>query len=177
MAKRFGRNQRRQMREQIADLDHKLAAQREATRRVANDAEALRHRLTDWAKEILHLMGSDSAFNEQLRRVRNVGGMDPLMLSPVHASTIAMRDQPPQWERVSDVITACLMRCRLKSDDLRGQIALEISDHMGQLAAYALPEARRRNWSPRDIRYMAELIAQELAAYLLASDAPERQRA
>ena len=158
MAKRFGRNQRRHMREEIAKKDQMLATSR-------SEAAALRHRLTEWSTEILHLLGSDSAFNEQLRRIRNEGLLDRLQLSPIPAP-VFMRDRAPQWERVSDVITACIMRCQIRSDDLRGQIAVEIGDHMGQLVAYAISEDRRQAWTPRDIRYMAEMIANEMANHL-----------
>lgn len=177
MARRFGRNQRRQMRAEIAALELNLDQQRAATRRELENAATLRGRLTDWAEEILYLMGSDSAFNEQLRRIRNPGAIDRLMLSPVRSMPIAMRDEPPAWERVSDVITACIMRCQLKADDLSGTIAVEIGDHMGPLVAYALPEERRRNWSPRDIRRIAELVANEMAAYLLTSQEKQRRSA
>lgn len=165
MAKRFGRNQRRHLREEIATKNELLseALNRSAAR--GREAAELRNRLTRWAEEILHLMGEDSAFNEQLRRVRSNGMLDRLMLSPVPAP-ISMRDRAPRWEQVSSVIEACILRCNIKSDDLRGHVAVEIGDHMGSLAGYAMSRDRREAWTPRDIHYVAELIANQMAKVL-----------
>jgi len=165
MAKRFGRNQRRAMREKLATKDEMLTEALNRSGERQREIQQLRARLTDWATEILYLMGSDSAFNEQLRRIATAGSFDRLHLSPVPAP-ITSRDEKPQWERVSDVITACILRCQIKSDDLRGQIAVEIGDHMGPLVAYGLPIERRLAWSPRDTRYIAELIANKMASHL-----------
>lgn len=174
MARRFGRNQRRHMREEIIRRDEAIAAKNEQLSEALNrsaergrEAAELRQRLEDWATEILHLMGRDHAFNEQLARYRSEGLMDRLRLQPVMRPNIAPRGStPPQWEKVSSVIEACIMRCRISGDHLSGMIAVEIGDHMGALVGYGLPTERRKSWTPRDIRKVAELIANKMAQHL-----------
>lgn len=176
MSKRFGRNQKRRLREEIAAKNEMLSEALNRSAERAADARYLRQRLEEWATEILHLMGPDSAFNEKLTRYRTEGLMDRLRLNPVRAP-ITMRDSAPRWEKVSDVIEACILRCQIKSDDLHGMIAVEIGDHMGSLVGYGLPEDRRKAWTPRDINTIANLIANEMAVHLIKQGQPERKRA
>lgn len=167
MARRFGRNQRRQMQERIVNL---LAAQAEVhdyLREARDEARELRQRLEKWASEILHLMGPDHAFNEQLRRYRTANEFESrLHLRPVMRPAAFRSSEPVQVERVRDVIEACIMRCHIKSDDLGAMIAVEIGDHMGTLVGYGLPRDRRERWTPRDINYIATLIANKMADHL-----------
>lgn len=176
MAKRFGRNQRRQMREEIAKAQraHEYATNR--YRDAERERARLEERLARWATEILHLLGRDSAFNEQLTRYRTAGHMPTLKLLPIRNAPVApLPGDVPRYERISDVIEACIMRCRIKSNDLERMIAVEIGDHMGTLVAYGVPEERRRKWSPRDIEMIGQLIANEMAQHLAADN--QRKRA
>lgn len=174
MAKRFGRNQRRHMREEIAAKNEMLTEALNRSRERGREAAELRQRLENWATEILHLMGPDHAFNEQLQRYRSRGDMESrLRLQPVMHPQPIKSSEPVHYERVQDVIEACIMRCRIKSNDLGGMIAVEIGDHMGALVGYGLPRDRRERWTPRDITYIATLIANKMADHL----ASEQNRA
>lgn len=69
MAKRFGRNQRRKMRNQIAARDaiiealkQTLAEQVERTAKARAELTALEASMVDWADRIVALLGPDSAF-------------------------------------------------------------------------------------------------------------------
>ncbi len=73
MARRFGRNQRRQMRQQVQRLEHDLHVTGDRYRRVAADRRDLEVRMRDWADRMLSCLGEESVFHEQLAvRLGNV---------------------------------------------------------------------------------------------------------
>ncbi len=169
MARRFGRNQRRQMREQIATAQRAHAYATDRYREAEKTANQLRDRLERWAEEIRHIMGDDSAFNEQLRviRMRRENMHDTLRLSPIRALPGLSSKEPPVYDTVGDIINVAIFRCM--TGDLGRHIELKIVGPDGALVGYGLSKDLERRWSPRTIRYVADMIALEMARHLLVS--------
>lgn len=178
MSKRFGRNQRRHMRERIANL---LAAQAEAhdhLRKARDEASELRSRLHRWAEDVAQLMGPDSAFNEQVRRmavedVRSFGGR--LRLSPVDLMQIVPRSAPVPVTSVVTIIEALIWRLHLSRDEFRPMVRIELENRYAEPVGYALAEDHR--WTERDVRYLAERIAREMTDLLNGAIDKRKRRA
>ena len=165
MAKRFGRNQRRKMRQQIETLEVEKAHVEKIYGQARDRAWQLEQRLYDWAREIRHLLGDNSAFNEQLRRYRMDPWQDTLMLQPVISLDIhQMKDSAPQIDSVPAIIEALIFRARSKN--FENIISIEIVGPDGTLVGYGLTKDRCRDWSPRTIEATARMIAIEMARYL-----------
>ena len=173
MARRFGRNQRRQLREQLAKAERAHAYATDRYRTAEREQGRLRQRLEDWAQEIRHIMGADSAFNEHLAARRQHYPESSLRLRPIMSLPIGPRDAAPVWDRVEDVIEVGIFRCMGR--DLGQHIALEIVGPDGALVAYGLSKDMERRWSPRSIRYFADMIATEMARHLVIEDERAKQ--
>ena len=174
MSKRFGRNQRRKLREEIATKNEMLSEALNRSRARKIEADELRSRLHTWAEDVAQLMGPDSAFNEQVRRmgvedVHSFGGrlqLAPIRLSPV-APTFA-----GQMTSVETVINALIWRLHLSRDEFRHLIRIELENRYAEPVGYALlPD---HIWTQRDIDYLAQGIARKMVAHL--NIPKERQR-
>lgn len=175
MAKRFGRNQRRHMREEIATKNELLseALNRSAAR--GREAAELRSRLERWAGDVMRLMGDDSAFNERVKRMSIDDGYaagGQLRLSPTYdLGPIGPRDAPPLM--VQTVITALIWRLHMSRDEFRPMIRIELENRFREPVGYALAEDHR--WTERDIEYLSRRIATEMATLLNSVDKPRRR--
>lgn len=175
MAKRFGRNQRRHMREEIATKNELLseALNRSAAR--GREANELRGRLETWARDVMHLMGDDSAFNERVKRMAvddRYADMGRLQLSPIYdLGPIGPRDAPPLM--VQTIITALIWRLHMSRDEFRPMIRIELENRFKEPVGYALAEDHR--WTERDIEYLSRRIATGMATLLNSVDKPRRR--
>lgn len=178
MSKRFGRNQRRKLREEVANLTASRDLHVQRTVRAQAETRELALRLSTWAEDIAHMLGRESAFNEQVMRqqvrdVRSFGGalrmMPPVrLLAPTRGP-----EEPPQFASVENVIEAAIYLARIDgppADRMRRQLRIVLESRNGDVA-YAMSDDRHRRWSPRDVRYMAEMIALEMARHLVAEGA------
>ena len=177
MARRFGRNQRRHMREEIATKNEMLSEALNRSRERKLEADELRSRLHRWAEDVAQLMGPDSAFNEQVRRmavedVRSFGGR--LRLNPVDLTRIVPRSAPVPMTSVETIISALIWRLHLSRDEFRPMIRVELENRYAEPVGYALAEEHR--WTERDVRYLAERIAREMTDLLNAGVDKRRKR-
>ncbi len=173
MAKRFGRNQRRHMREEIARLDraHRYAVDR--YEQAERDAGVLRSRLERWATDIRHLLGDESAFNETVRRievdnVRDYGGGLRLAPQSPTVAPVRTRGEMPFYGSVSTVIEAALYVANVSVDireRMSQQVRIRLTGRNGDVA-YAMNSERHHAWSPRDVDEIGRMIAHEMAKFL-----------
>lgn len=178
MSKRFGRNQRRKMREALAerqDAFERAVIREIEERRRANELSSRLHR---WAEDVAQLMGPDSAFNEQVRRmavedVRSFGGR--LRLSPVDLMRIVPRSAPVPMTSVVTIIEALIWRLHLSRDEFRPMVRIELENRYAEPVGYALAEDHR--WTERDVRYLAERIAREMTDLLNGAIDKRKRRA
>jgi hypothetical protein len=162
------------MREEIATKNDLLseALNRSAAR--GREAQELRSRLSTWAEDIAHLLGPESAFNEQVMRrevrdIRAFGGALQ-MLPPVRLMAAGPRgsEEAPQFVRTENVIEAAIYLARIdgpEADKMRRQLRIVLESRNGSVA-YAMGDDRHRHWSPRDVDYMARMIALAMAKHL-----------
>lgn len=165
------------MREEIAAKNEMLseALNRSAAR--GREADELRSRLHRWAEDVARLMGPDSAFNEQVRRmavedVRSFGGR--LRLSPVDLMRIVPRSAPVPMTSVQTIIEALIWRLHLSRDEFGPMIRIELENRYAEPVGYALAEDHR--WTEHDVRYLSERIAREMTDLLNAGVDKRRKR-
>lgn len=163
MAKRFGRNQRRAMREEISRIGEERSITRGQLVRSEQRFSALENRLGQWADDVLRLMGPDSAFNEQVRRMtvhENCG--DVLRLETRITPSYRSFNEPPVV--ASMVIEALIWRLHMSSDDLSHKIRIVLENRHGEPVGYALHKSHV--WSTKDQNYLAQRIADEMVHHL-----------
>lgn len=170
MSKRFGRNQRRKMRAEIAELREgleRMTMRYVDERRRANNLES---NLTAWATDVTQLIGRDSAFNQQAQRiaVQDVdvfGGRVNLdygvRLMP---TDVVKGGETPRYIPARSVIQALIWRLRLSTDGLQNLVRIHLENERREPVAYVLGVDQR--WTERDIRYVAEDIARKLTEFL-----------
>lgn len=124
MARRFGRNQRRRMREEIAALEVEVSDLKEARVNNMSHLRKLEHEVETWDDEISRLLGPFSSFRKDTQRSSamrgpihhmHVGGATPapsvqefvsdekVMLDPVermHRFVLSMDDLPHEAVRM-----------------------------------------------------------------------------
>lgn len=172
VSKRFGRNQRRRMRENLA-----LAAQREAglardLRYVGDRAEDLQSRMLDWARIIHHHLGDEHPFNEKI--VERVEKRVPELAERRRFMPL---DRTPAWQSLGKLMTygevarefleTVTHLVEMKPDVISMGVHL-IVRAPDKSAAYmiddrALYPGRR---DPRFVRFLADEIARKLAHYM-----------
>jgi hypothetical protein len=174
MARRFGRNQRRQMREEIATKNELLseALNRSAAR--GREVDMLRGRLEQWAGEVVHLMGRDSAFNERVAKMTvNDRYMDRLRLRPIEFVPLGRGPDRMPVATVETIITALIWRLRMSRDEFQHMIRIELEARDATPVGYALPI--EHHWTRRDQEYLARRIAAEMVDVLNGVDKDRRR--
>jgi hypothetical protein len=168
MAKRFGRNQRRKMREHIEQQRRSFLEMHGELMRVRKHCAALDRRLNEWAGDVARLMGSDSAFNEQVRRmavedINGYGGVLQLM-PQISLSAPVAHGGMPMMVTYETVIRALIWRLHMSRDEFSGVVRIELENRYGEPVGYALhPEHR---WTEKDAEYLARRIAREMVAHM-----------
>jgi hypothetical protein len=165
MAKRFGRNQRRQMRERIGDLEGVIDGMTALVKKAADARDMYRNRLDSWADEILHLVGDNSAFLETLSQM----GM-PQMGSMRFPDRTPLRVRFAMLGAGDHEITMSTIRAfvytletRFEAIDRRIYVRLMCRDDPERQLAMALDERMFANPSPRMVQDMAIMVAKGLA--------------
>ena len=181
MSKRFGRNQRRKLRATNDALSTALSAEKffraRADERHARELEKAKDELGQtlaqverWAEDIVHLAGTESAFNFHVRNfdVKNLRSLGPFLrlapLSPVKRR--AFSDAVPELHPVH-VIDAAIYLAQVDqsfADKMRSIVRVRLSS-VGDFLGYAFNTDRHQNLSPRDIDGIAEMIANEMAEF------------
>lgn len=169
MGRRYGRNQRRRHREQIATLHSQVRRLKEAheretglARHFANRIRELEDLIKEWDRELISLFGHFTA----LRSKPSIHEGDPIRQLPVREPRRAPRqfDGIPSLDDVAcsvENIRAFVFKVRRDpmtfirlfrfiERDGRGGVEYAISEH--QLATVGL--------GPRDVRIIADMIAE-----------------
>lgn len=162
MASRFGRNQRRKMREQIAQLNDQYTSETEARKLAESYERETRYRLDAWAADIRNLLGSDSVFNERYRSLVDHTSMAPymrvpkLVSAPIAPTTIAMSEA---------AIRAAIWRINMDRDQFTGMVRVLLTDDRGTPCALAISagDMPRTN---QDIEYLSKMIASKFVKFL-----------
>lgn len=167
MSARFGRNQRRKMREQVASLTASRDTHVRRTVEAQAETREIASRLHRWAEDIAQLMGPDSAFNEQVRLmgvedVHSYGGR--LRLAPVDLARFAPNCASVGIASVSTVIEALIWRLHLSRDEFRPMVRIELVNRYAQPVGYVLPIGHK--WTGRDEEYLARRIAREMTGVI-----------
>ncbi len=173
MAKRFGRNQRRKMQHELGKAQDLLEVNRKWLARSNNEKNSLKAKQRDWAKQIINLLGEESAFGKELTQI--VYSDDILRGHIRHAVprrfTIAdlMDMSAPEVTRAAtDIVNLFCFRMHDHYDILRNRLVLELSTPEGQVSAFAVDEMTMRNMrqDKRFTDYLARNIARRLADHL-----------
>lgn len=179
MAARFGRNQRRKMRDALTEKDRQISVMNEMLTEAMNRSAAcgrevasLRQRLEAWARDVMHLMGEDSAFNERVRRMtidERYAGAGQLEFAPIVDLSPVSRSMKASATPITvrTVITALIWRLHMSRDEFRPMIRIELENRFKQPVGYALSPEHR--WTPRDAEYLSRRIADEMVTHLNAT--------
>ena len=166
MANRFGRNQRRKMREQIYAAQSDVNRLNKAVVEANVRADRLAKRIENWASDIAQLLGPTSAYNERpmsvhLEDVRHLGGV--MRMEPMRMAELTQPDsQISEFATIIDLAVHTAEISKESRDRMSEEMRIKIESRHGNIA-YAINQDRAKNWSPCDITCMAEMIANRMA--------------
>lgn len=166
MAKRFGRNQKRRMREEIAHLEKKVI-EGESWR---NKSLSLEGRLVNWARSMNSYLGSEHPLNEQIHKImlQRVPYLDERLRfsgrrSLQHAMDINLSD----FTTTCEYINAVLHIVNVHRDKVPHSVRVELLSP-DQRSYYAIDESWLKNGrkDPKFINWMSEEIAVRLSEHV-----------
>lgn len=168
MGKRYGRNQKRRAREQIAALEESHIMDRALLADVSKRAAELDAEMREWDEEIRRLLGTYSALR---RRTPEMLSSHPIREMPIHEpishmsrfdGEISMSEMTiPVRERMRRFIFT------LSRDDIRMQRLIRFMETDGKGGvAYSISEhAIANGFGRREIAYLAHEIASNMAGH------------
>lgn len=145
MSKRFGRNQKRKLRE---SLEGRIKVSESRSR-------DLEDRLSVWARDIVSLMGHDSAFNERIAIKEFHGDRYSYSRFPM-----VSLDFGKSAYYVDNIIQAAIWRLNVTRDEYQDKIRVLLSNRNGDSVGYVVSIDHR--WTDKDARYIAEDITKGL---------------
>lgn len=166
MSKRFGRNQKRKMREQIAHLEKK-AIEGDWWR---TESLSLESRLVNWARSMNSYLGSDHPLNERIHKIT-------LQRVPYLEERLRFNKpltlQKAMDINLSDFSTACeyidtvLHVVNVHRDKVSHSVRVELLSP-DQRSYFAIDESELKNGrrDPRFIHWMSEEIASRLSEHV-----------
>lgn len=172
MSRRFGRNQRRQLREQIAKLEEKASRALSDLSDMTEQRNKLTAELDRWAKDIRHLLGADSAFNREPSEITvedyllDEGAM---YVDPAVGVPILPRLGVRHMLTARETIEAAICSFELRQDDYAQMLRIMLVTKKGRVG-YAINDTRLHRMSPRDIDVLSETIAHEIAEFMKSED-------
>lgn len=171
MAKRFGRNQRRKLRQENEALAGYLRVAIDRKVAVEEANHALERRLIDWADEVLHLCGDCSAYNETLRQMLRLDDRPsydvPLLPTSLPSCAVASRHSYlPESTVAMRTIEAFVYTMTMRPEAIPPRLHFALVSKAGPIVAYAVDRQLFLNPSPRMVGDMALRIARDMAAYL-----------
>lgn len=174
MAKRYGRNQRRKHREQIAELESKLSAKnavhREKILELVRELGNVQSLIVAWDNDVRAMLGDYSAFLIETGRIKHGKVFDVYLNSPLQPicpsgpspiDVVALRDRITTLRNLIDVeeIEYDLQNLiRFRQVDTRGREFLHL--------CYTLPQRELRRMYARDYTDLAQHIANEFRSYI-----------
>jgi hypothetical protein len=166
MASRFGRNQRRKMREQIAQLNKQHTSETEARKLAESYERETRYRLDAWAADIRNLLGNDSVFNERYQSLVAHTSMAPYMRIPKPLRTIDVSVGRPAMETLSNdaTIRAAIWRINMDRDRFTGMVRVVLTNENGVTCGLAISDGDipRTN---QDIEHLSKMVASKLVKF------------
>lgn len=180
MGKRYGRNQKRRHREQIAALHETHVIDRALLDRTSMRAAELDSEMREWDEEIRRLCGEYSA----LRRVTpELKSRHPIREMPI-VEPLGTRPFGGEMEISASMTMNVRERMRrfvftLEHDDMRMQRLIRFMEADGRGGvAYAISDlALERGFGRREIAYLANEIATNMARHWNGQQAKERKKA
>lgn len=173
MAKRYGRNQRRKHREQIAALESTLGAKdavhREKILQLVRELGNAHSLIVAWDNDVRSLLGDYSAFLIETGRIRH-GKMFNVFLKG-HLPLCPSDPSPIDLVAVHDRVAT--LRNLIEIEELR--FDLQHLVRFRQVCAngneflhlcYALPQRELKRMYERDYSHLAEHIAHEFRSYI-----------
>jgi hypothetical protein len=167
MASRFGRNQRRKMREQIAQLNKQHTSETEARKLAESYERETRYRLDAWAADIRNLLGNDSVFNERYQSLVAHTSMAPYMRIPKPLRTIDVSVGRPAMEMIAsdEAILAAIWRINMDRDQFTGMVRVELTNDSGVTCALAVTKGEMPRTN-QDIECLGKMIASKFVRFL-----------
>lgn len=165
MARRFGRNQRRQLRTQVARLEHDLQVTGTQYQRTAAEADKLRRSVAGLMAELpdgsalkaeLDEIVVHSGYMRGMRMAPRPGGLGPLSRS--------VQSMPP--DRVAELVDLMAYRVSCEPDLVSHRLRFRV-DTTDDCAAYMVDRRyfEVHGFSPRMAEEMGAKIAADLARY------------
>lgn len=169
MAKRFGRNQRRRMREEIADTKAQLVRAINREDRLYARAKQAEHKLEMWARDIIALTTDHSAFRLIWSEMfsRQVDMLRFPAVERTHSMDMTIAGAPMPTKMSHSVIEAFIYTLQADmSDPRRIIVRLRNEARPTEDWRYAIDARTFRAMPPRLVQSMADQIARQLAEHV-----------
>lgn len=166
MSKRFGRNQRRKMRQIVADLERAASLANRSAEAERRSVHELESRITDWAREVQRLALSDTAYAREFasRAVQDIYG--PIFqFAPPERLAALMNEGPIDYQTASRVLDLTLFLVDVHRDKIRPGYIFEIQSRKTGRHVLAMDEQAMDCGltDQRTIYWIAEQLAGGLA--------------
>ncbi|WP_432475338.1 hypothetical protein ACRRRS_21820 (plasmid) [Brucella anthropi] len=174
MAKRYGRNQRRKHREQIAALEGTLGAKddihRKELRQLFRELDRVRSLIVAWDNDVRELVGRYSAFVIETLRVPG----EHAFVLPLFERLRAYAPLHPDFMSTNAVIDRMeTLRCLLQFDacqtDLRYMVRFVQVDRYEKEylhLCYAVPQMELMRMGGRDYTFLAKSISEQFKSFI-----------
>ena len=166
MSKRYGRNQKRAHRAQIAALTEAHERESKLAAHLGREVRSLRHEMEEWDDEIARLLGEYSAFRRQTPVVETGNPMREIPIMPrrhtmSYAGDVTINASTYIRERMFRFIAYC------QTDDIHMRRIMRLIEHDRRTDewAYSVSELMlRAGFDNREVEYLAQQIAREFVA-------------
>lgn len=164
MGNRYGRNQKRRHREQIAALERARIEDKRRLDSALKRAADLDNEMQDWDEEIRRLLGTYSALRRSAPEfrsahpIREMSIIEPMRFSASYGAEVAEMTMPTRERMRRFVFT-------LERDDIRMQRLIRFmeTDGLGGVAYSISDAALAQGFGRREVAYLAHQIAENLA--------------
>lgn len=171
MSKRFGRNKKRKMRQQIADLKYAQAMDRGLAEHTGRKLRALESEMREWEERVRALLGHASGFTRTPGRIASAQPMPPEFQTPLMRQLPGLGAVAPGTPPRSgmDIFNTTMYRLETavhEGADLAAYVHLYIghNDKLGYYMSRKMLDAL--GLGPEGMRYVAEDIARRFDAEL-----------
>lgn len=168
MSKRYGRNQKRAHRAQIAALTEAHERESKLAAHLGREVRSLRHEMEEWDDEIARLLGEYSAFRRQTPVVESRQPMREIPIMP-RRHTMSYVKVTSTFSTVETYIRERMFRfiSYCQTDDIQMRRIVRLIEHDGRTDewAYSVSEPMlRAGFDNREIEYLSQQIARAFVA-------------
>lgn len=169
MSKRYGRNQKRAHRAQIAALTEAHERESKLAAHIGREVRSLRHEMEEWDNEIARLLGEYSAFRRQTPVVESRSPMREIPIMPRRHTMICAESVTSTFSTVEACIRERMFRfiayCHTDDIQMRRIVRLIEYDRRTDEWAYSVSEPMlRAGFDRREVEYLAQHIARDFVA-------------